>query len=90
MRRPVYWFVFCLSLAFLFANVTFGRRTDPALDLAAIPLAAPGFSKVFAGEPAAVQFGYVRDDGSFEPLPEQPATRTDADEEFTSALPSWQ
>ena len=105
MRRPVNWFVFCLSLAFLFANVTFGRRTDPAVDLAMLPLVAQSaFPKVFVEDRAAVQFGYVRDDGSFEPLPEQPATQTDAEEavwspwaettravsQVTSASPSWQ
>ena len=105
MRRTVNWFVFCLSLAFLFASVTFGRRTVPALELAVTPQAAQsGFSKVFVEERAALQFGYVHDDGSFEPLPEPPATETDADEEavwsplpeaspaasqVTSASPSW-
>ena len=105
MRRAVNWFVFCLSLAFLFANLTFGRRTVPALDLAVTPQPVPGYSKVFVEERGALQFGYVREDGSFEPLPEQPASATDADEQavwsswpetasaasqVTSASPSWQ
>ena len=90
MRRPINWFVFCLSLAFLFANVTLGRKPIPAMGQFAIPQAVPAFSKVFVGERAVPQFGYVRDDGSFEPLPEQPARQTDADEEVTSASPSWQ
>ena len=105
MRRAVNWFVFCLSLAFLFANVTFGRRTVPALDLAVTPQPVPGYSKVFVEERGALQFGYVREDGSFEPLPEQPAAYPDADQatvwsqrsettsaasQVTSASPSWQ
>ncbi len=82
MRRPINWFVFCLSLAFLFANVTFDRKPAPPVGRAAAPLSAQmGFSLAMVKEPAATQFGYVRDDGSFLPLAQQPALDTDADTE---------
>jgi|SRR5689334_9045760 len=73
MRRPINWFVFCLSLGFLFANLTFGSKQVTPLALAA-PVTEPfGFSHATVGEPAPTQFGYVRADGSFLPLAQQPA-----------------
>jgi hypothetical protein len=81
MRRPINWFVFCLSLAFLFANVTFGRKPAP-VGQAVTPLPAQmGFSLAMVREPNTTQFGYVRDDGSFQPLAQQPAIDPDADTE---------
>ena len=72
MRRPINWFVFCLSLAFLFANVTLGSRPDAPVGQAAIPVAAElDFSHVIFGEGTPTQFGYVRADGSFLPLAKQ-------------------
>jgi hypothetical protein len=82
MRRPINWFVFCLSLAFLFANVTFSRKPAPSVGQAMAPLPARmGFSLAMAKEPATTQFGYVRDDGSFLPMAQQPGIEPDADVE---------
>jgi len=75
MRRPINWFVFCLSLAFLFANVSLGRRPVQPVGHTTIPVTAElDFSHVILGEPAPPQFGYVRADGSFMPLARQPAS----------------
>jgi hypothetical protein len=72
MRRPINWFVFCLSLAFLFANVSLGRKPDPSVERAVIPVTAElDFSHVILEEATAPQFGYVRADGSFLPLAKQ-------------------
>jgi hypothetical protein len=73
MRRPLNWFVFGLSLAFLFANLTFGHKPAPPVEQAAIPLSVQvDFPHLVIGEPTAPQFGYVRDDGSFLPLVQPP------------------
>ena len=72
MRRPINWFVFCLSLAFLFANVSLGRKPAPSVGQASIPVTAElDFSHVVFGEATPTQFGYVRADGSFLPLAKQ-------------------
>jgi hypothetical protein len=70
MRRPVNWVVFCLSLAFLLANLSFGRKPmPPEVQWPATTAVAPlDFASVVVEEPAAVQFGYIHDDGSFEPI----------------------
>ena len=74
MRRPINWFVFCLSLAFLFANVSLGRKSAAPVGQAAIPVTAElDFSHVILEEATATQFGYVRSDGSFMPLAQQPS-----------------
>lgn len=95
MRRPINWVVFCLSLLFLYANLSFGRRPAPPLVQSVVtPVTAQlDFSHVFVTEPTGPQFGYVRDDGSFLPLRDEPAQSPrlagDADA-ITSASPSWQ
>jgi hypothetical protein len=71
MRRPINWFVFCLSLAFLFANLSFGNRPEHFVSHTSPSQATVNFSHVTVGEPAAPQFGYVRADGSFLPLARQ-------------------
>ncbi|HYJ40926.1 MAG TPA: hypothetical protein VEW08_09060 [Steroidobacteraceae bacterium] len=72
MRRPINWFVFCLSLAFLFANVSLSRKASPPVELAAIPVTAElDFSHVILAETTPPLFGYIRDDGSFMPLAQQ-------------------
>ena len=72
MRRPINWFVFCLSLAFLFANVSFGRKPTLPVAQGPAPMTAQmDFSHVVVEDPAPPQFGYVRDDGSFMPLAQQ-------------------
>lgn len=74
MRRPINWFVFCLSLAFLFANVSLDRKPVPSVGQAEFPVTAElDFSHVILEEATATQFGYVRSDGSFMPLAQQPA-----------------
>jgi hypothetical protein len=73
MRRPINWFVFCLSLGFLFANLSFGNKQLPPLSQAAPATETLRFSHVTVDEPAPTQFGYVRADGSFLPLAQQPA-----------------
>jgi hypothetical protein len=71
MRRPINWVVFCLSLLFLYANLSFGRRPAPPVgQVAELTTAQIGFSHAVIAEPAPPQFGYVRDDGSFLPLAE--------------------
>ena len=93
MRRPLNWFVVCLSLAFLFANVSLGRKPAPPVGQAVIPLAAQlDFSHVVVDDPNPPQFGYVRDDGSFQPLAQEPVSQSTADTEALefrwSAAPS--
>jgi len=73
MRRPINWFVFCLSLAFLFANASSGNIDFPPPS-ESIPVTGKySFSHVTVDEPAPMQFGYVRADGSFLPLAPQSA-----------------
>jgi hypothetical protein len=80
MRRPVNWFVLCLSLAFLFANVSLGRKPAPPVGQAAIPVTVElDFSHVMLGESTSPQFGYVHADGSFVPLAQQPAMQAASD-----------
>ena len=82
MRRPLNWFVFCLSLAILLANLSFGRKPAlPVVQVAALTPADLDFSHVVIGEPTPPQFGYVRDDGSFMPLAQQPDKEPAADPE---------
>jgi len=89
MRRPINWFVFCLSLAFLFANLSFGRKPAPPVgQVAALTASELDFSHVIIGEPAPPQFGYVRDDGSFIPLAQQPAADAEILEYHWSSAPS--
>ena len=79
MRRPINWFVFCLSLAFLFANLSFGHK-PAAFVSQPTPSSTPiRFSHVTLGDAAPPQFGYVRADGSFLPLAQQPVRQSDAD-----------
>ena len=69
MRRPINWFVFCLSLAFLFASVSLGHKPALSVGQDLAPMTAQiVFSHVVIEDPAPPQFGYVRDDGSFIPL----------------------
>jgi hypothetical protein len=82
MRRPINWFVFCLSLAMLFANLSFGRKPAPLVGQATPPAAQFDFAHVTVSEPAAPLFGYVRADGSFLPLAQQPAPDADFDAEL--------
>jgi hypothetical protein len=82
MRRPINWFVFCLSIAFLFANLSFGRKPDWSVSQAAPVTAELDFSHVILGETDPPQFGYVRADGTFLPLAQQPALQPDDDAEI--------
>jgi hypothetical protein len=87
MRRPINWFVFCLSLAFLFANISLGRKPASPVGQAAMPITAElDFSHVVLGETTPPQFGYVRNDGSFIPLAQQSAIAPDADAEIADSL----
>jgi len=79
MRRPINWFVFCLSLAFLFANLSFGNKPAAFVSQATPASAQIRFSHVTLGDAAPPQFGYVRADGSFLPLAQQPVLQSDAD-----------
>ena len=93
MRRPINWFVFCLSLAFLFANVSLVRKSAAPVGEAAFPVTAElDFSHVILGESTPTQFGYVRNDGSFIPLAQQPdmlpADREETVEPLRSLAPS--
>jgi hypothetical protein len=95
MRRPINWVVVCLSLLFLVANLSAGSRlTPPMVQLTAAPAVAQfDFSRVVVAEPAVPQFGYIRDDGSFLPLHDDPAKspRLAGDAGvLISASPSWQ
>jgi hypothetical protein len=95
MRRPINWVVVCLSLLFLVANLSSGRRPAPdVVQLSAAPTVAPlDFSRVIVAEPDVPQFGYIRDDGSFLPLVDEtswsPRLAGDA-AALISASPSWQ
>ena len=77
MRRPINWFVFCLSLAFLYANLSFGTRPAAFLSQPAPISAELDFSHVALVEPEPPQFGYVRTDGSFVPLARQSTAQSD-------------
>lgn len=79
MRRPINWFVFCLSLAFLFANLSSGNKPAAFVSPAAPASAQIAFSHVTVGDAAPPQFGYVRADGSFVPLAQQPVQQPDPD-----------
>ena len=81
MRRPINWFVFCLSLAFLFANLSFGHKPVLPASQATTVVAQVDFSHVTVGELDPPQFGYVRADGSFLPLAQQPVSLSDTDVE---------
>jgi len=87
MRRPINWFVFCLSLAFLFANLSFGNKPAAFHSQVAPPSARIEFSHVMVSEADSPQFGYVRPDGSFLPLAQQPTRQPDADMEIVEL--SW-
>ena len=87
MRRPINWFVFCLSLAFLFANLSFGHKPAAFVSQVAPVSSRLDFSHVALVEPDAPQFGYVRADGSFVPLAQQTVKQTDAELEI--AEPTW-
>ena len=84
MRRPINWVVFCLSLLMLIVNLTFGPKAASPVVQAVVPRVTErlDFSHVVVGEPPTPQFGYVRADGSFQPLADAKA--------LTSASPSWQ
>ena len=84
MRRPINWFVFCLSLGFLFANLSFGRKPLTTTGEATPVPEQFEFSYATVGEPGPTQFGYVRADGSFLPLAQQ-ATQRDVDAVITEA-----
>lgn len=86
MRRPINWFVFCLSLGFLFANLSFGNKPLPSSSQVVPATEQLRFSHVTVGEPAPTQFGYVRADGSFLPLAQQTA-QPDVDAVISEA--SW-
>ena len=77
MRRPINWFVFCLSLATLYANLSFGHKPDWTVSPVAPVTAELDFSHVKLAESAPPQFGYVRTDGSFLPLAQQPVLPSD-------------
>ena len=105
MRGPINWIVMCLSLLFLLANLSAGRRlhvAEIAVPMAPIDVTAP-----------VTEFGYVRADGSFLPLAREPFEETSFDTgaavfvwstpwpapagevkgegaSLTSTLPSWQ
>jgi hypothetical protein len=79
MRRPINWFVFCLSLAFLFANLSFGNKPAAFVSQATPSSAQIGFSHVTVGDADPPQFGYVRADGTFLPLAQQPVLQPDPD-----------
>ena len=79
MRRPINWFVFCLSLAFLFANLSFGNKPAAFVSQPAPVTAQLDFSHIALAESAPPQFGYVRADGSFQPLAQQPGQKDSDD-----------
>ena len=71
MRRPFNWIVVCLSMLFLAANLPFDREPDAAWQTIRPALAENKF--------ADIQFGYVRTDGSFQPLDKQDEVPAAAD-----------
>jgi hypothetical protein len=71
MRRPLNWVVVCLSLLFLLANLSFGRKHDVTGQIAALAPAQSPYAESFPDFGNEPQFGYVRADGSFLPLAQQ-------------------
>jgi hypothetical protein len=70
MRRPLNWVVVCISLLLLVANQALSQRDPPAVVSRLDHLAAveTRFPMPLAGNAVAVEFGYVRPDGTFEPI----------------------
>ena len=70
MRRPLNWVVVCISLLLLVANRSGSERKAQARISETDHLAAveAQLLTLSAGS-VAVEFGYVRTDGSFVPLP---------------------
>jgi len=78
MRRPLNWAVVFIALAFLSVNLWFSAHKVPRaferVERPAVAEAIPSVSMI--SEKPALEFGYIRTDGSFVPL--------------TSTSPSWQ
>jgi hypothetical protein len=76
MRRPLNWVVVCLSLLFLIANLSFDRNRGVAGLAPRLAESSPEDLPSASSEP---QFGYVRADGSFLPLAQEPQESVVAD-----------
>lgn len=81
MRRPINWVVVCISLLLLLANPPPPERgthlEDGTIPIDFIDTTAP-----------VTEFGYVRADGSFLPLVQEPG-KTQENPSLTSTWPSW-
>lgn len=64
MHRPVNWVVFCMSLLFLLVNLSVSGRKAHQAEIP-VPMA------LMEARTATTEFGYVRADGSFLPLPHE-------------------
>jgi len=95
MRRSIDWVVVCLSLLFLGACLSSGRGPAPPEMQPATPPAVTRleFARALAADPGEPQFGYIRADGSFLPLADEPAQSplvAGDSPVLISASPSWQ
>jgi hypothetical protein len=79
MRRPINWVVIGISLLFLLVNLSAGRRAEVAH-------AATHFDSIETSRPT--EFGYLRADGSFLPLPRDSLDAASFDTEL--AVFVWQ
>jgi len=79
MRRPLNWVVVCLSLLLLTANLTIDWKPAVAGQTTPLVRAESAFADSFAVERSEPQFGYVRTDGSFQPLAKQASAPETAD-----------
>ncbi len=79
MYRPLNWVVVALSLLFLIANLSFDRKPAMAGQTTRLALAESQFADTFSVERSETQFGYVRTDGSFQPLSKQFDTSPDVE-----------
>jgi hypothetical protein len=79
MRRPFNWVVVCLSLLLLTSNLTSDWKPAMAGQTTHLALAESQFAEGFPLERSEPQFGYVRTDGSFQPLTKQAAAPDVAD-----------
>jgi hypothetical protein len=91
MRRPLNWFVVCISLLLLIANRSVSeRKPQPGHSelerLATLETRFPT-ATVRTGR-TAVEFGYVRTDGSFAPIAQK--LTDEVSNTVTSASPSLQ
>jgi hypothetical protein len=82
MRRPLDWVVVGISILFLVANLPpserRAQREQGTITTDFIDTTAP-----------VTEFGYVRADGSFLPLAQEPVKPDGEGASFTSTWPSW-